>query len=145
MNYIKQFFIGYGELLKRSSIKIFFLIKVILFLSFVFLLSIAIVYPLWYLAEMSTNKYSMFVIIAALTSLLAFILFKIWQYIHYNSIKDLYIKIFLPQIKRVVKVASYIIMVILLVIFFNINWLLGFSVLIALLIIIGFFKFVYKR
>lgn len=145
MNGIVKLFKGYGGILTSGSKKILTAFKILLFLCFVFALSLGIVYPLWILATKSAETYTFVVIVTFLSLIVIFLIFRVAKMIYNNGIKESYITYFLPKIKKLGKILVITLSVLLLVYIFAYSIIYGIIITTLLILFFGYFRFVYKK
>ncbi len=126
-----------------SGLKVLF--TVITFLIFVFGLSIAIVYPLWKLATNDPKNYSFFVLIAVITVLFLFLIFKMISTVSENNFKYFSLNSFLPTLKKSFIIILTIFIILGVISLFSYSKIYGSLALIVLLFIFGYFRFAHKK
>ncbi len=136
---------GYGSILNNATKKILTALKILLFLFFVFALSLGIVYPLWFLATNSAHTYTLFVIFAFLVLIVAFFCFRFTKMLLNHGIKESYRSYILPKFIKLGKVLVISFSVMFLIFIFAYSKIYGIIITTLLLILYGYFRFVYKK
>ena len=145
MSTIKKIIKGYSGLLVKGSKTFASIIKIVIFLLFVFTVSIVIVYPLWYMANKSPELYSIFVGITVAVIFLAYIIYKF-----INIVKNEGLKLYFKEkaFPFIIKIFSFLLVfssILLTIFIFTTSIILGSILALLLLLALGYIKFVYKN
>ncbi|QEN06164.1 hypothetical protein EW093_16205 [Thiospirochaeta perfilievii] len=145
MNLIKKMVVGYSSLLEKGSKSILTGFKVILFILFVFGVSVLVVYPLWFLADKSPASYSQFVKITIIVVVISYILFKIVSVIKSGGFIYFLTTYLIPFFTKIFKIALLISTILLTIYLYSSSLLLGVLSTTFLLFIYGIIKFGFKK
>lgn len=145
MGFLSKIVAGYGGVIIKSSKTIATALKVVLFLLFVFSLSVLIVYPLWYLASNSPDRYSFMVIVVSITFFLSYLLFKFIRVIRNYGLQRVLKDLFLPKIKKLLLFIIIVFLILLSVYIYTLSLLFGLIISFFVLLLLGYIKFVYKN
>lgn len=144
MNTIKKIIKGYSGLLIKGSKTLTSIIKIVIFLLFVFSISIVIVYPLWYMADKSPELYSNFVGITVFVIFITYIIYKFVNIIKNEGLKLYFKEKALPVIIGIVSFLLIFSSILLTIFIFTNSIILGSILALLLLITLGYIKFAYK-
>lgn len=144
MNSLSKIANGYGNLIKSFSKNIITTLKIILFLIFVFTLSILIVYPLWFLATESPEDYTLLVVVISLTLFIAFLIYKLISSLKSYGLKKTFLSVFFPRIKKVLFFFVVIFLLLLTVYIFTFSLIFGIVLSFLVFMFFGYIKFVFK-
>jgi len=140
---LKKIFNGYYNFIKSSKNSLTAVLSVIFFLLSVIIVSILIILPLWFLATNYPAKYSSFVLIISLVTILFLIIFRIRVFLYVDeNRKNKNIKI---SLYKILSKILFIILLIIQIYLFTYNLYIGIIYMLGFLLLYGYIKFVYKR